>query len=627
MTDPSSNSTTTSSSISSSSSGSMNKDGRSIPTIRLKWMNTASESSSALPQRPTMLPDIPLEYTLQQLQDHIFQMIESRNTTNNGSTSTNSTAANDTNTPPISQTHISSSSFSSSLESLSLHHRFDMNFIYKGTILNQKNANHAMSLQELIFPSTTMTDTNTTTSHTDTAASTTTATNSITLYIVLIPKPNLSSVVTNQKRTPRAVVGTTTRATNTTAIPSSSSSSTNHNTNNEISSTNQLLDASSSTTPSSMEQMIQQMILGGNNNSNNNSNTADHPMIRQLQSQFPDHNIRDMIQTILSNPYAQQQMERSLELQLSQLDHVPGGMNLIQNAYQEQVDAAADASNNNTMDGLEDFLATDDNDDDDNNDNSSAFMNLLLPPVNRRRRPPPTNGYDPNPIAGPTGQAMPNPWSNRTTTNRRHSTAMPTNTSSVSSQSSYHRPATTMPTTQNSMMPRQLPVPPTVASFPTITSSSQNTTTPTLVNPNPWMTPNHTTTTTAAAATTSGSNDSTGDIHSPPNPWMVPPPSQARHTSNNITEATAATNMTDPTTTMESVTTTTATTTTDASLESHDSNNNNNTNTTNKNEQLLYEMGFTDRTLNRTMLQENENNLDRTVERLIQRQSQQSPNS
>ena len=38
------------------------------------------------------------------------------------------------------------------------------------------------------------------------------------------------------------------------------------------------------------------------------------------------------------------------------------------------------------------------------------------------------------------------------------------------------------------------------------------------------------------------------------------------------------------------------------------------------NEQLLYDMGFTNRSLNRTVLQENDNNLDRTVEILIQRQ-------
>ena len=50
--------------------------------------------------------------------------------------------------------------------------------------------------------------------------------------------------------------------------------------------------------------------------------------------------------------------------------------------------------------------------------------------------------------------------------------------------------------------------------------------------------------------------------------------------------------------------------------DNHDDDNNNNNNTL-VNEELLYEMGFTDRTLNRRILLEQDNNLDRTVEALL----------
>ena len=276
-----------------------------------------------------------------------------------------------------------------------------------------------------------------------------------------------------------------------------------------------------------MEQMIQQMMLGGGspNNNNNNNSIADHPMIRQLQSQFPDHNIRDLLQQ-MSSPYAQQQMERSLELQLSQLDHLPGGMNLIQNAYREQMEQASNNTNNTNSSGSSSS--------DSNINPMEDFFSGLGggSGMGRSSQGHATdNNYNNNnnTMAGPMGQAMPNPWSSHQPFPRRRRLVAPTATTTTRAVTTTTTPSNANPSTQN-----------------------------------PWN------------MTTTHSSTSTQHVGMAATPMDE---STSRHPDDN-----------------------------------HDDNNNNSTQV---NEELLYEMGFTDRTLNRRILLEQDNNLDRTVEALL----------
>jgi hypothetical protein len=281
-----------------------------------------------------------------------------------------------------------------------------------------------------------------------------------------------------------------------------------------------------------MEQMIQQMMLGGgnpNNNNNNSNSIADHPMIRQLQSQFPDHNIRDLLQQ-MSSPYAQQQMERSLELQLSQLDHLPGGMNLIQNAYREQMEQASNNTNNtnsgssssdSNINPMQDFL--------------SGLGGGSGMGRSSQGHATDNNYNNNNTMAGPMGQAMPNPWSSHQPFPRRRRLVAPT---AADAATTTTRVVTTTSTTPSNANP-----------------STQN----------PWNMTTHSSTSTQPVGMTATPMDE----------------STSRHPDDN-----------------------------------HDDNNNSN-NSTQVNEELLYEMGFTDRTLNRRILLEQDNNLDRTVEALL----------
>jgi hypothetical protein len=101
------------------------------------------------------------------------------------------------------------------------------------------------------------------------------------------------------------------------------------------------------------------------------------PFLEELQQQFPEHDIRDLVSTLLSHPDARAQMERSFDLQLAQLDHVPGGMSLLHSLYTQQQDQ-------------EERL-------------------LWAHPAAEEENGPAWNDAA---LASANGQAMPNPWGN-----------------------------------------------------------------------------------------------------------------------------------------------------------------------------------------------------------------------
>lgn len=192
-------------------------------------------------------------------------------------------------------------------------------------------------------------------------------------------------------------------------------------------------------------------------------------------------------------------MERSFDLQLAQLDHVPGGMNLLQSLYTQQQDQEERLlfSNNTSSNG-----------------SSSSEHNATA--------------NEAAAIAGATGQAMPNPWGS-SNTNRR-----------------LPPPRRTLPT-------RTPPLP--SAMFPTTT-----------ILPNPWS--NLADETEQLYETTTAPAQTTTTTVPADNPWRP-------------VESTATTQQ----------------------------------------EQLLYDMGFTNRALNRSLLQQHD--WDTTVDLLLQRQQEE----
>ena len=257
------------------------------------------------------------------------------------------------------------------------------------------------------------------------------------------------------------------------------------------------------------------------NRNTTSSNGILDPWMDQLQEQFPEHDIRDLVQTLLSHPDARAQMERSFDLQLAQLDHLPGGMNLLQSLYSQQQDQE------------DRFLSGGGNDD------------------ARRAHPDTTSAAQQADaaVAGATGQAMPNPW-------RRSAAMAPRRPMSRQPPPSFTRP-----------MPR-LPV-----SWPSIPPLPTSRRPPTTIPPSP-----------------------------PNNPWTHEDPSWAEQ----LYEAPTA------------ITNTTATSTTDHPPMDDDAASND------AQEQLLFDMGFTNRSQNRSLLRQH--NWDTTVDILLQQQQQQQQN-
>jgi hypothetical protein len=265
--------------------------------IALKWMKPGATAAVQLYAEPLHMPR---DVTLAQLRDAILEQTAKANETE--------------------------------FHDLVSNQKFQMHFVFKGTILKEEEENDSKTLLELC----------------ENASST----NSFTLFVVLSnpPKPPKPPEVRPPAR--HAAVAEEAAAAQTPAPPPDRRRPTTR-----------------SPPPPSLPA----------------------PFLEELQQQFPEHDIRDLVSTLLSSPDARAQMERSFDLQLAQLDHVPGGMNLLQSLYTQQQDQEERFLFSNSSNGTSS----------ESHNNTSA------------------NGSNDAAIAGATGRAMPNPWGNRNHNHRR----------------------------------------------------------------------------------------------------------------------------------------------------------------------------------------------------------------